>query len=40
MRLAKQLVKREGRHGGVFVHLWCRDVVRQYLHEYRVMPEV
>jgi hypothetical protein len=39
VRLAKQLAKRESRDGGDSVHLWSREVVRQYLHEYRVMPE-
>jgi hypothetical protein len=39
MQLAKKMAKREKRYGASSVNLWCRDVVRQYLHEFRVMPE-
>jgi len=39
MKFAKQLAKREKRDGGSSVNLWCREVVRQYLHEFRVMPQ-
>jgi len=39
MKLAKQLAKREKRDGGCSVNLWSREVLRQYLHEFRVMPQ-
>jgi len=39
VRLAKQLAKRERRDGGNSIHRWSREIVRQYLHEYRVMPQ-
>ena len=39
MKLARQLAKREKRDGHPSVHLWCREIVRQYLHDYRVLAE-
>jgi hypothetical protein len=39
VRLARKLARRESRDGGSSIHLWAREVVRQYLHEYQVMPE-
>jgi len=39
MRLAKRLVTLERRDDGGSVDLWCREVIRQYLHEFRVMPQ-
>jgi len=39
IKLARQLSKRERRDGGSSVNLWAREVLRQYLHEYRVMPQ-
>ena len=39
IRLARQLAKLEKREGHPSIHLWCREVVRQYLHEYRVLAE-
>jgi hypothetical protein len=39
MKLARQLAKRENREGANTVNCWAREVVRQYLHEYRVMPQ-
>ena len=39
MKLARKLAKREKRDDATSANLWCREVVRQYLHEYKVMPE-
>ena len=39
MKLARRLSKREKRDDGDSVDLWAREVVRQYLHEFKVMPK-
>jgi hypothetical protein len=39
MNLAGRLSKREKRDGAGSINLWAREVVRQYLHEFKVMPE-
>jgi len=38
-KLAQQLVKRERRDNCTTVDEWAKDVVLQYLHEFKVMPE-
>lgn len=38
LRLARRLAKREKRTASGSVDYWARAVVRQYLHEFNVMP--
>jgi hypothetical protein len=38
-QLAKKLARREQRTKKSTVNLWAREVVRQYLHEFKVMPQ-
>jgi len=39
MKLIDQLVNLEKRKTDNLPDLWCKDVVCQYLHEFRVMPQ-
>jgi hypothetical protein len=38
IQLARRVAKREKRDVSPSIDLWAREVVRQYLHEYKVMP--